>query len=554
MPTQFSSRVLPPWISGYKRNWLTADAIAGVTLAAVAIPEAMGYTKIAGMPVITGIYTVFLPPLLFALLGASRRLIVGADSATAAILFASASTVLVPGTPAYVAMVGEVAVVTGLMLLVARLIRLGFLADFLSRTALVGFLTGVGIQVAIGQLPDMLGISASGDFFSKVGDIAREVGSASGPTVAVAVVVVALMVLLEKFVKRVPAPLIVVAGAIIVSTLSDLSAHGVHVVGAVPGGIPGLTLPNLTEHTATVLGISASLFIVILAQTAATSRSFALRHDEDVDIERDLVGVAAANVVAGISGAFPVNGSPTKTAAAESAGEHTQLTQIVASVAAVLVLVLATGLLHNLPEPALAGIVFVIGLRLVDGAQLSALWRLRKDEFALAALTALVVVCIGVEQGIILAVVLSMLDYVRRGYRPHDAVIMPGDGGSHMIPKAAKPGMETLPGIIAYRFEAGLFFANAEYFTARMLLLIRSAPHPVKWIVLDLSAVSDIDYTAGQTLLHSLNAIEKLGAHLAVVHADDVRSLLDRYGIIKQIGIDRVYVGHREAMEALREE
>jgi high affinity sulfate transporter 1 len=539
-------------LDGTTRATIVADIIAGATLAAVAIPESMGYTKIAGMPVITGIYTLALPVIVFALIGSSRHLVVGADSATAAIMFAALIGIAKPESPEYVGLAGVIALLAAGYLLVARVLRLGFLADFLSRTALVGFLTGVGVQVALTQLPSMLGIHASGNVVNQMGKVLTSLGHIVVPAAVLAILAVAVILLFERVSKRIPATLVVVAVSIIVAAILRLDRHGVAIVGSVKAGFPPIGLPHVTwGQVPGLAGVAASIFVVILAQSAATARSFAQKREEPLSENRDLVGLAVANLAAGVTGAFCVNGSPTKTAVVDAAGGRTQLAQLVMAVIAVVVLVAATALLHFLPDATLAAVVFVIGIHLIDLGHLRELWRLRRDELALAAITALVVVLIGVEQGIALAVALSVLDFVRHAYRPRDTVMVPvaGSAGS-LVPEAAHPGIETLPGGIAYRFDGTIFFANADRFRQRVLDLVAAAPHPVSWVVLDLSPVADIDYTAGQVLLTLLRDLRTRSVTIHLAHIEDVRDLLQRYGVFELVVAANVHHGVREAVAA----
>jgi high affinity sulfate transporter 1 len=540
---------LIPGLAGSSRATVVADVIAGATLAAVAIPESMGYTKIAGMPVITGIYTLAVPVIVFALIGSSRHLVVGADSATAAIMFAALISIAKPESPEYVGLAGAIALLAAGYLLVARVLRLGFLADFLSRTALVGFLTGVGVQVALTQLPSMLGIHASGSVVDQMGKVLTSLGHIVVPAAVLAILAVAVILLFERVSKRIPATLVVVAVSIIVAATLRLDQHGVAIVGSVKAGLPPIGLPHVTwGQVPGLAGVAASIFVVVLAQSAATARSFAQKHEEPLTEDRDLLGLALANVAAGFTGTFCVNGSPTKTAVVDQAGARTQLAQLVMAGVALVVLAAATALLHFLPDATLAAVVFVIGIHLIDAGHLRELWRLRRDELAVAALTALVVVLIGVEQGIALAVALSVLDFVRRAYRPRDTVMVMGEGG--LLPQPANPGVETLPGGIAYRFDGTLFFANADRFRERVLALVAAAPDPVSWVVLDLSPVADIDYSAGQVLLTLLRDLRTRSVSVHLAHVEDIRDLLQRYGVIDLVGDNHLHHGVREAVAA----
>jgi MFS superfamily sulfate permease-like transporter len=391
------------------RSQLAGDILAGVTLATLGIPQSLGYARIAGMPVITGLYTLLAPLAVFALLGSSRRLVVAADSATAAMMAAGLTGLAAAGSPRYVALAGLVALLAGALLLLARLIRLGFLADFLSRTVLIGFLTGVGVQVAAGQLAEMLGVHPGGQtVIGKLIATVRALGHTNLSTLAVSLGVIATVVGSRMLTRRVPGALIAVVGAIIASRLLHLQAHGVTVLGAVPRGLPRLRPPALSLHDAAALfPIAGAIFVVILAQSFATSRAYAAKYDETVDENADLVGLGAANVAAAFTGTFAVNGSPTQTQMADSAGGRSQLAPLTTSVVVVVVIVLLflTGPLRFLPLAVLATIVFLIGVRLANVSGMRRLFAVRREEFVIALLTAATVVFVGVEQGIVLAVV-----------------------------------------------------------------------------------------------------------------------------------------------------
>ena len=350
------------------RSRVPTDMLAGLTLAALGIPEVLGYAKIAGMPLVTGLYTMLLPMAVFAVLGSSRHLVVAADSATAAILAAALTGLAAAGSERYVRLAGLAALLAGGMLLVARLARLGFLANFLSRTVLVGFLTGVGIQVAAGQLPDMLGITAAGkQTLPRLLNTVRALPHAHPADVAISIGVIVIVVAARRITRQIPGPLIAVIIAIIVSWAVGLASHGVAVVGNVPRGLPSLGLPALGWHDAgALLGAALSMFVVILAQSAATSRAYAGKYEEEFSEDTDLVGLGAANVAAAFSGTFVVNGSPTKAQMVDTAGGRSQLSPLTASAVVLLVLVLLTGPLAYLPDAALAAVVFLIAVELID--------------------------------------------------------------------------------------------------------------------------------------------------------------------------------------------
>ncbi|HEY8745122.1 MAG TPA: SulP family inorganic anion transporter [Chloroflexota bacterium] len=541
-------------MSEYERAWLGPDIVAGITLAAVAIPECMGYTKIVGTPVVTGLYTILLPIVAFAIFGSSRHLVVGADSATAAILFAGLTGLAQPYSREWLTLTSVAALLTAAFLFLARIVRLGFLANFLSRTVLVGFLSGVGISLLVGQLPDMLGVSVGSQAF-----LPRLLGSLQAlpqthlPTLVMALAMLAVMLLTERFIPKVPGTLLAVALAIGATWIFRLDQHGIAVVGTVQAGLPAFGLPRVPIGSVLrLIATSASMFLVIVAQSAATSRSFAQQHDEPFSENRDLVGLGLANALAGLSNTFVVNGSPTKTAVVAAAGGRTQVAQLVTAAVTLAVLLFATALIEWLPNAALAAIVFLIGLRLIDVRDLRQIYRLRKPTFAVAIGTLLGVVFLGVERGIFLAIGLSILDHLRQEYNPKDDVIV--QAGEHWKPQKAAPGMETEPGLLVYRFEAPLFFANVDYFSARLQLLLKSAPHPVKWLVLDLVSTADIDYTAGLTFIALLKRFQHMGITVALAQDEDIRGELDRYAITQQVGSEHLFDTVQAAVQAYQEQ
>ncbi len=527
------------------------DAFAGVTLASMNIPQVLGYTRIAGTPVVTGLYTVLLPLVAFAVFGSSRHLVVAADSATAAIFSGALSHMAPPGSDRYMALVGMLTLETAGVLLVARVFKAGFLADFLSRTVLVGFLTGVGVQVGVAMLGDMLGVAvASRRTPVQLWEVARGAPSADLRVAGVSVFVAASILIARRFAPRFPTPLILVVGMIAAGAWLDLAGRGFAVIGPVPGGLPSLTWPNVTwSETLALLPVAASCFVMIIAQSAATARIYAVEHKERVDENADILGLAAANAAAGLSGAFVVNGSPTQTAMAEGAGARSQVAQLVFAAVVVVVLMFLTGPLQYLPRCVLASIVFTIAVGMVDVQGLRAIRRESGGEFLLALFTAVAVPAIGVEQGILLAIAASLVRHVRHSYRPHAMVLVPG---AQERWEPAAPGLETDPGLIVYRFGADLFYANADRFADQVRGLVAAAPEPVRWFVIDCAAVFDIDYTAARTIRDLIDELTsaKVGLVLARVNAF-LRSDLVRHGVAAAVGEERIFETLHEATAAV---
>ena len=531
------------------------DALAGVTLASMNVPQVLGYARIAGAPIVAGLYTLLLPLVAFAVFGSSRHMVVAADSATAAVLASGVSGMAPVGSAQYVALTGAVALLTAALLLIARLFRLGFLADFLSRTVLVGFLAGVGIQVGIAMLGDLLGIGIEAHrTLAQARELWHGMPRIHVPTLALSAVVVIAILAFRRWLPRVPVSLLAVIAAIAASHAYNFAGRGIGVVGAVAGGLPSLRMPALGwGEVMVLLPVAASCFVIIVAQSAATARIYALRHHERVDEDDDILGLAAANAAAAVSGAFVVNGSPTQTAMGERAGASSQVAQVATAALVVLVLLFFTGPLQYLPRCVLAAIVFTIAVGLVDVSGLRAMRRESPGEFTLAIVTAAAVVLIGLEQGILLAVALSLLRHVRHSYRPHTTVLAP-DASGRWVPAPATPGVETQPGLLVYRFGADLFYANENRFADEVRKLIRRAPSPVRWLVIDAGAIGAIDYSAARTLRELCEQLRQAGVALIFGRVSRyLRSDMDRHGITEVIGSSRIFATLHEALSAVRD-
>ncbi len=535
----------------FDRNRLVPDVVAGITLAALGIPEVMGYTKIAGTPLVTGLYTLLLPIVAFAVLGGSRHLVVAADSATAAILASMLVAVAAIGSPEYVALTSLVALAVAGMLLLARVFRFGFLADFLSRSALIGFLTGVGVQVAGGELAGLVGLSREGhNALAQIASALMRLPSTHVPTLAISVAVLAAILLADRLAPRIPGALIAVIGAIAFSAAFDFAGKGIATIGNVPSGLPSFALPPLhvtgIQH---VLACAVSCFLVIIAQSAATARAYALRYDEQFTGNLDLVGLAAANAAAGLTGTFVVNGSPTKTEMVDEAGGRSQLAHLATAAVVLLVLLFLTRPLGFLPNAVLSAIVFMIGVKLIDLKGMRELLRLQRDEFWIALLVAAAVVILSVMYGIAVAVILSLIAHVRHGYRPRTRVLVRDDAGRlESIP--AQPNRVAAPGLLVYRFEADLFYANANLFMQQILHLVSATEQPIRAVVLDASGIDNIDYTAAKMLLEVRNELARRNiAFSTVATFEGVLNDLRRYGLAD----DHAYATVEAALAALRQ-
>jgi sulfate permease, SulP family len=530
------------------------DAVAGFTLAAMNIPQALGYTKIAGTPVVTGLYTLLLPLVVFAALGSSRYLVVAADSATAAILAGALSTMAPVASEQYVSLAGFVALLTAGFLLLARVFKLGFLADFLSQTVLVGFLTGVGFQVGIAVLGEMLGMTVNAHrTVEQLAQVIRGLSQLHVPTVSISAAVVAVVLVCRAVAPRLPGPLLAVVGAVAASAVYDFSGHGIAVIGPVAGGLPRIRVPVVTWAEAMALvPVAASCFLMIVAQSAATARAYASRHREDLDENSDLLGLSGANAVAALSGTFVVNGSPTQTAMVESSGGRSQLAHLATAGVVALVLLFLTGPLQYLPRCVLGAIVFTIAIGLIDLRGLRDILRESPGEFQLALTTAAVVVLIGVEQGIVLAMVLSLVRHVRHSYRPHTAVLVE-DGTGQWRSTPAVPGALSGPGLVVFQFGADLFYANASRFANNVRSLVEQTSTPVTWLVLDAGAITSVDYSAARVVRELQNDLLRAGVALVLVHAPaSLQADLKRHRVQEVIGADHIFDTLHEALGAIR--
>ncbi len=520
----------PFGLSSTKALSKNAEIVAGLTLAAIGIPEVIGYSTIAGMPVLTGLMTMIIPIVLYALFGASRHLVVGADSATAALLAAGLTPIAIPASSRYVALAGLIAVMTGGWLLLARILKLGFVANFLSSTLLVGFLIGVGVSVAVSQLPTMLGLKLHahgtvGVFLAVVSHLSEVDGAA----LLVSAICVVAILATHRF-RRLPMPLLVLGASMVVSANSSAVMSHLHFLQLSSGGLLQLSVPHVARSDwSSLVTLSLSLALVILAQSAATGRSFARKYDEDYNANKDLTALAMANFATALSGSYVVNGSPTKTAIVDEAGSRTQWATLVAAGVALVTLLVLSKPLQYLPEAVLASVVFTIGIHLIRVKALREVRDRRRDEWVVAIATALVVIAFGVEIGIVLAMVIALVNHVRRGYDPTN-YLMHYDTDGAWIASPVADQVQIEPGVFLYRFQASLYYANVEKFSreVRGLGKLRTT----RAVIVDASAIADVDYSAGQEVLVVARRLAENGIELVFTHAvDHVVQQFDSFGV-----------------------
>ena len=533
--------------------------MAGLVLTAILVPVGMGYAEAAGLPAINGLYATIIPLIAYAIFGPSRILVLGPDSSLAAIIAATIVPLAAGDPERLVALAGALALFTGGLCILAGLARFGFITDLLSQPIRIGYLNGIALTVLIGQIPKLLGFSSSGDnliqeAISLVQGVVQ--GMTNPVTFAIGVACLATIFVFKRFWPRIPGVLIAVIGATVVVGFFDLAATaGVSVVGALPQGLPSFQIPRIAAGDLSALAAGAvAITLVSFADTSVLSRTFALRGGYQVDQNQEMMALGAANVAAGLFQGFSISSSSSRTPVAESAGAKTQLTGVVGAVCIALLLVFAPALLQNLPNAALGAVVIASCLSLVDIRGVMRLYHMRRGEFALSIVCFLGVALFGVIQGIFIAVVLALLGFVWRAWRPYDAVLGRVDGlkGYHDITRY--PDARRIPGLVLFRWDAPLFFANAEIFREHVLQAIAEAPTRIKRVVVAAEPVTDIDVTAAEALSALDDDLEREGIQLVFAEMKDpVKDRLKQYGLFTRFGADAFYPTLGQAVDGYLE-
>ena len=553
--TPFQKRLasLIPACFPVPKGGLVSEILAGVSLAAMNIPQALGYARIAGTPVITGLYTLLFPVIAFALLGGARYLFVAADSATAAILSTGVSPMSRPGTADFLAHASVVALMVGFLLVLARVLRLGFLADFLSRSVLIGFLTGVGFQVGIAVIGQIVGIQVGSSVtWQQLLTVLTNLPSVHLPTLLVSACVLSVILATRIWTPKVPGSLLAVLGTISLSYLLDFGGHGIKLIGPVEGGLPNLSIPVIPwKDCQALIPVAGACFIMIITQSSATARAFGVKKHLAPDENRDLLGLGAANAVAGFTGTFVVNGSPTQTAMLESCGGRSQIANLGTAATVAVILFLLTGPLKFLPLCVLGSIVLIVALGMIDIKGLGRLRRCSRKEFLLALGTAASVVVLGVEYGICLAIVLSLLEHVQHSYQPPTAVIL-RDTVEHWRMEKALSGHCIEPGVVLYWFGADLYYANSSHFCSEIRNIVWGTPG-IRVLIVDCGAITAMDYSAGQAIAELQRDLSEKGVILAMARITSaLRSDMDVQGITDLIGQDHIYQSRKKSLAAFK--
>jgi high affinity sulfate transporter 1 len=528
-------------LSSFRREWLAKDIVAGVVLATLLVPQGMAYAELAGLPPITGLYTSILCLLGYAVAGPSRILVLGPDSSLGPMIAATILPLIAAkGDPKRaVALASMLAIMVAAIMIVAGVAKLGFIADLISKPTMIGYMNGLALTILAGQLPKLFGFKIDAE--GLIREFAAFVkGLAHGEAVAAAAVVglagIVLIMVLQRWTPKIPAVLIMVVLAIAATSVFDLASHGVSLVGVLPKGFPPLTLPHVgLADLGPLLGGALGIALVSLADTISTASAFAARTGQEIDGNGEMIGIGVANLAAGLFQGFPVSTSGSRTAVAERSGAKTQLTGVTGAVLIILMIVLVPGLFRNLPQPALAAVVVTASLSLADIPGTVRLWRQRKAEFLLCIAAFLGVALLGVLPGIAIAVGLSILNVFRRAWWPYDTVLgrvagLPGYHDTHSYPDAGQ-----LPGLVIYRFDAPLFFANAKTFRDEVRRLAAAEPKP-RWILIAAEPVTDVDTTASDVLEELDEALNAQGISLVFAELKDpVRGKIERYGLTRTI-------------------
>jgi sulfate permease, SulP family len=539
----------------YRPSTGRRDLTAGLTVAALAVPSAMAYAQAAGLAPVIGLYALLLPTIAYSLLGSSRQLIVGPEGTLATLVAAAVLVSAGKGSPEAAELAAMLALLTGGFYALAALARLGWVADYFSKPVLIGYIHGVAVVLIAGQLGKLLGIQVTAsDPIPQVVQVVKGLGSANWQTVVVSAGSLAILLGLRRVAPRIPAALVVVVAGIAASYALSLSAHGVDVVGHIPRGLPRISVPTPPVNQIFDLVPAAfGLFLVSFADEILTARAYAGRHRQHVRPAQELLAMGAADALAGITSGMPVGASGSRTAVNDSMGARSQVSGLISAAAVALVLVLLTAPLAKLPKAVLGAAIVAAALGLIDRSAWRGLWETDRVEVSIAAVTTGGVVIVGVLDALVFAVGLAIVDVVRRSARPHDAVLGWVPRLGRWADVAVHPSARIAAGVVVYRLDDRLFFANASYFKGRVREALRGSPSHARWLVLDAEAISHVD-TAGLAALSELaDGLRDDGVTLAVARMSQrLQEQLTEAGVTDEIGPDRFYPTVDAAVRAAR--
>lgn len=547
---------LPPTWRGYRRSWLSADVLAGLTLVAVAVPSQMATAQLANLPVVVGLFAFVAGSLVYAILGTNRHLSVGADSTIAPVLAVGAASVAAVGTAGYGSAVAFTALLVGGVLIALGLCRLGWIADFLSTPVITGVLGGIAVEIVVRQIPTILGVGDTGTTtIGRIRQVTDQWRHTNLWSVGIAAIVLLIIVGAKRINFRLPGALFgLVLSTMAVGALGLSTHHGVAVVGPLHSGFPQPRLPAATwSELRRLLATVFTVAFLCVAQTAATVRmSGGVTNSTLRDFNRDLIGVGSGSIAAGFLGSLAVDASPPNTAITAASGNRSQLTNVMAAVAVVGVVVWLTGPLAKVPLATLAATLVYVAAKLFRIGELKRILRFDLVEFTLASVTLCVVALVGIEQGVLVAMLLSLADRTRRSFRPPDAVLGREAGTDHWLPIDVGRPTEQIPGVLVYLVYAPLWYGNADYIRLQILQLLDTAAEPKRAVVLDADAVSDIDYTGLQAVQGLITELERRGVAFGIARASHlVHHELKQGALLEQIGSDHFFTSVDEAVAAL---
>jgi high affinity sulfate transporter 1 len=533
-------------LRSYQRRWLAKDVVAGLVLSALLVPQGMAYAQLAGLPPITGLYTSILCLLGYAVFGPSKVLVLGPDSALGPMIAATVTPLIAAGgDPAKaIALASLLAILVGVIMVGAGLAKVGFVADLLSKPTQIGYMSGLAVTIVVGQLPKLFGFSLdTNGLISEISGFVTHVAADANTTAAIiGVVSLAGILLLQRFMPKIPAVLVAVVLASVAVNVFDLKSHGVDVIGVLPRGFPPFTIPTVAWSDVPPLFVGAlAIAVVALADTMSTASAFASKHDEQVRGNQEMIGIGAANMSAGLFQGFPVSTSGSRTAVADQAGSRSQITGVVGAIVITLVIVVFPSLMQYVPQPTLAAIVIAAALSLVDIRAFRRLWQQRRIEFMLSITALLGVALLGVLPGILIAVGLSILNVFRRAWWPHQAELGRVEGLAGLHDTEMHPDAELLPGLVVYRFDAPLIFANARTF-GEQIRAIAERRSGLTWIVIAAEPITDVDTTASDMLQELDIWLNERGISLVFAEMKDpVREKIERYELNRTIDPNHLF-------------
>jgi SulP family sulfate permease len=530
-------------LAGYRRNLLGGDLVAGLTVTAYLVPQVMAYAGLAGLPPAAGLWAAVPAMAAYALLGSSKQLSVGPESTTAFLAGAAIAPLARGDAARYAWLMAGLAVLVGAICLLAWLARLGFVADLLSRPVLVGYLAGVAVIMIVGQIRRTTGIPVHGErLVSQLRSVAAGLGDIHWPTAILAAGTLVFLFAIHARFPRLPGPLLAVSLAALAVGAFGLKSHGIAVAGPIPSGLPAPDVPNLTAADVRDLLLPAvGITVVGFTDNVLTARAFAARARQDVNANQELLALGTANIGSGLIRGFPVSSSGSRTALGAAAGSRTQVYSLVALAALVLVLLFGGGLLANFPDAALGALIIYAATQLVDIAEFKRLARFRRSELILALATMAGVLAMNILYGVLFAIGISVADLLRRVARPHDAILGQVSGLAGMHDVDDYPTAQTIPGLVVYRYDSPLFFANAEDFKRRALAAVDSAETPA-WLVLNVEAIVEVDITGLDALESLRQELERRGIVLAMARVkQDLLDDLKAYSLADRIGMSRLF-------------